>query len=203
VQTESLKLEGEWVEALLQGQRVGHQVVITYRAMVLYEFDRRDPILRDLAIASMLQAGVSGKTVARLSAMSAAHVSGVQRRMDLGGTAALFNRSRAGRFSQVTDAQRETIRLRRLQGASIDTIAKEIQLSSSVVGRVVLALPAPIVQEQVIFPRFGGHPESGETARGVIHGEEKKENLYCRVQSGRGAPLSSRGSQHRASRRRS
>src|SRR4051812_6811226 len=87
VQTETLKLKGKWVDALLQGQRVGHEVVISYGTMVLYEFDRRDPILRDLAIASMLQAGISGKTVARLSTMSPAHVCGVQRRMDLGGTA--------------------------------------------------------------------------------------------------------------------
>jgi hypothetical protein len=148
VKTETLKLEGGWIEALLEGQRVGHEVVIRYRTMVLYEFDRRDPVLRDVAIASMLRAGICGKTVARLTTMSAAHVCEVQQRVDLGGIEALLTRPRRGRFSGVTAAQREAIRVRRTQGASIPTIAKELGLSRSVLGRVVLAVPAAMTQEQ-------------------------------------------------------
>src|SRR5947207_1330753 len=116
VKTETLKLQGDWVEPMLEGHRVGDEVVISYRGLVLQQFDRCEPGPRDLAIAAMLRAGILAKTVARLSTMSPAHVCGVQQRVDLGGTDALFDRSRPGQFSKITEAQREQIRVGRAAG---------------------------------------------------------------------------------------
>lgn len=163
VKTETLKLQGDWVEPMLEGHRIGDEVVISYGGFVLHQFDRCEPGPRDLAIAVMLRAGISAKTVARLSTMSRAHVCGVQQRVDLGGTDALFDRSRPGQFSKITDVQREQIRIGRAGGMSIVALAQQMGISQSVMGRVVLALPAPIVFTQPSLPPIEIETVQGES----------------------------------------
>jgi transposase len=151
--TEPLTLHGELFEPWLMSAGAGDEVLILYQGIPAYRFDRRDAIARDLVIAALLRLGVTQRTVARLTKMSPAHVCGVQRRVQRGGTEALLERRTGGNRSKLRGRRLERARVLRAQGASYATIAAALHTSESVVRRALreTAKPHPVVSQPCLL----------------------------------------------------
>jgi transposase len=70
-------------------------------------------------IASLLRAGLQGKSVAKLCGVSTGHVSGVRKRVAAGGFEALASRGRGGRPAKLTGRQLDRLRELHATGMSM------------------------------------------------------------------------------------
>ena len=139
---------GELVRTETEGR-----VVITSGSRVLYVFDADDVEMRNLAIASLREAGVSGVEVAALFGFTDRYVSAIRTRVQREGSRALVGQR--GRPAKLTDAQKGKARRWKAEGVSGAEIAQRLGVSNATISR----LTADVA---VAAPLFDGDADNGE-----------------------------------------
>jgi len=148
---ERLALDGE-VRILLHGRPVSG-------------YSESDPVARDFVISSLLDVGLQGKSVAKLCAMSEAHVTGVRQRVAAGGVEALAVRGRPGRPKKLTSRKLTKLRKLHAQGLSLSAIGREMRVHHSTVARTLddLGIARVAPAESEVLPLVGGAPKGKAT----------------------------------------
>jgi transposase len=123
---------------------VDGRVFITSGSRLLYVFDVDDVELRNLAIAALRDAGVSGVTVAALFGITDRYVSAIRTRVQREGSRALVGQR--GRPAKLTDAQKRKARRWKADGVSGAEIAKRLGVSDATISRLTadVAAAAPL-----------------------------------------------------------
>jgi len=164
----------------------GGEVRITYRGVAVLGFSREDPVGRDIVVASLLRAGMKGKSVARLCGVSEAHVTGVRKRVRAGGIDALRVRGKPGTGPVLTGRKLQRASQMFEAGHSYAAIARAVDVSRPTVRKALqrLGLRRPAGEQQVLQGVGGGEAPARSTAQArpaaeaiAERGEEKDEEL--------------------------
>ena len=118
------------------------RVFITSGSRLLYVFDADDVEMRNLAIAALRDAGVSGVMVAALFGFTDRHVSAIRTRVQREGSRALVGPR--GRPAKLTDAQKSRARRWKAQGQSGREIAKRLGVSDATISRLTADVAASV-----------------------------------------------------------
>lgn len=137
---------------------VDGEVRIVMRGVPLLAFSADDPVQRDFVVATLLQAGLQGKSVAELCRVSQGHVSGVRARVRAGGVEALAVRGRPGQPRKLTGSK--LTKLRRLYDAGVTqkAMATKLGVHASTVRDALrgLGLPTKLSARQAPLMGIGG-----------------------------------------------
>lgn len=151
-------------------QALDGEVRILLHGRAVFAYSESEPIARDFVILTLLEAGLKGKSVAKLCAMSEAHVTGVRQRVAAGGVEALAERGRPGRSKKLTG--RNLARLRKLnaQGESMSAIGRALGVHHSTVSRALteLGLERGAPLELETLPGVGGAPKTDVAGSGAV-----------------------------------
>jgi len=133
-------------------------MLVNGRAVLAYS--ESEPVARDFVILTLLEAGLKGKSVAKLCAMSEAHVTGVRQRAAAGGVEALAERGRPGRSKKLTGRKLGKLRKLNAQGVSMSAIGRALGVHHSTVSRALseLGIERGAPQESETLAGVGGAP---------------------------------------------
>jgi len=139
-------------------QALDGQVRILLHGRPVLGYSESNPVARDFVISTLLDAGLQGKSVAKLCAMSAAHVTGVRQRVAAGGVEALAVRGRPGRAKKLTARKLTKLRKLHAQGLSLSAIGRELGVHHSTVARTLddLGIARVAPPESESLPLVGG-----------------------------------------------
>lgn len=124
----------------IESRRVGDFIEITFAGLPGLAFDVNDLVARDATIASLLQVGLKGKTVAALCHTRPSQVSKVRQRVREGGYEALARQPR-GRQPKLTGSRRKRAQHLRRQGFTVREIGRELGVSPSCAAGAVRGIP--------------------------------------------------------------
>jgi predicted transcriptional regulator len=155
----------------IESKRVGEDIVISYRGWFVMGFDRRDSVARDLTIASLLKAGIKGKTVARLCEVSQALVSRVKKTIRRGGSQAISH-GRPGRTRKLTGAKLRRAQKLRRRGLTVRQIGEMLGVSPSCASRALRGMKRGGRTVQLPLEAVG---EGGQEAAGQAEAGGKVE----------------------------
>lgn len=149
-------LDVGWRPEHVTSLTAGGQVTILVRGTPVLGFSSKDRAHRDIVVATLCQADLPGKQVARLCGVSESEVTRVRQRYAAGGMSALAARPYHGGIAKVISAkQRKRIEELRKSGKSIEAIARATKapivrvrevLNAAGLGTARARRPAPPVQ---------------------------------------------------------
>ena len=169
-------------------QALDGEVRILLHGRAVFAYSESEPVVRDFVIITLLEAGLKGKSVAKLCAMSEGHVTGVRQRVAAGGVEALAVRGRPGRpKKKLTARTLTTVRRLHAQGLSLSAIGRKVGLHHAMVARALDALGIARVAppESETLPLVGGAgrtelvaaSEATDAAEPVMQDEEGAERV--------------------------
>lgn len=151
-------------------QALGGEVRVLLHGRAVFAYSESEPVARDFVILTLLEAGLKGKSVAKLCAMSEAHVTGVRQRAAAGGVEALAERGRPGRSKKLTGRKLAKLRKLNAQGMSMSAIGRALGVHHSTVSRALAELGiergAPLESETL--PGVGGAPKAAIAEAGAV-----------------------------------
>ena len=149
----SLSFDIEGFDGGIGSRHIGNHIEITYQGCPVMGFDATELVARDFTIASLLLAGLQGKTVAALCYTRPSRVSEVKRKIRDGGYQALSHHP-GGRRAKLVGSDLSQVRKLRRSGQTIREISEKFKVSPACVFKAVKGIP------------HGGEPQQ-ETLDGV------------------------------------
>jgi len=139
-QTLTMQLPGMPEPWILERQEVNGDCMVRFGPRVLFCFPSSDIGLRNMAVVSLTDAGVSGVEVARVFGLSAEYVSRLRSRAKLSGSVGLV-RPR-GRHRKLSGSELSRVSKLANSGSSQVEIASLLNVSQPTISRVLAAIPA-------------------------------------------------------------
>lgn len=134
-------------------------------------FRRDDPAARNIVIATLLEARLKGRVVAKLVGVSPAQVTKVKKAVARGGLRAAADVRRGGRERQLQGERLEEVRALRAGGATHREIAKQVGMCTATVSTALQGMPAGRSGSQV-----SRTPREVSTAKMSAHAIELLDN---------------------------
>ncbi len=120
----------------------GDYIYITRGSLVRLAFRRDDPASRNVVIATLLEAKLKGRVVAKLVGVSPAQVTKVKKAVARGGLRAAADVRKGGRRLEMQGERLEEVRALRARGATHLEIAKRVGVARSTVSVALQGMPA-------------------------------------------------------------
>lgn len=153
----TLKFDIEGFDGGIESRHVGKRIEIAYQGLPVMAFEVGDLTARDWTIASLLEAGLKGRTVAALCHTSPAQVSMVRKLVRQDGHDALIH-GRPGRRKKLTGSRLKRAMELRRQGSSVRDIGEELGVSASTAARAVQGIARGEGEQQAILAGVGAPP---------------------------------------------